>query len=104
MPAKKSPTQKRSPIQRMIDSLIVIGILLGVQVGAEPMVAGQVRLASGAKELGIEPCQTTAVAPDSKPQRTQYEYCQAYYRPNRMARYIISNPQPFHNQVEEVES
>ena len=54
MPAKDSPTQKPSPIQRMIGSLIVLGTLLGVQAGAEPMVAGQVRLASGEPVAGAQ--------------------------------------------------
>ncbi len=34
-------------MQRILSSLIVLGTVFGVQVGAEPMVAGQVRLASG---------------------------------------------------------
>ena len=54
MLAKKPPTQKLLPIQRMIGSLIVLGTLLGVQVGAEPMVAGQVRLASGEPVAGAQ--------------------------------------------------
>ena len=54
MPTKKYPTQKRSPIQRMIGSLLVLGTVLGVQVGAEPMVAGQVRLASGEPVAGAQ--------------------------------------------------
>ena len=44
MPAKKPPTQKVSAIQRMIGSLIVLGTVLGMPVGAEPMVVGQVRM------------------------------------------------------------
>ena len=51
IPTKKAPAQKCSPIQRMIGSLIILS-LLGVQVGAEPMVAGQVRLASGEPVAG----------------------------------------------------
>ena len=39
-------------MQRMIGSLIVLSTLLGVQVGAEPIVAGQVRLASGEPVAG----------------------------------------------------
>ena len=54
MPAKNPPTQKVSAIQRMIGSLIVLGSLLGVQVGAEPMVVGQVRLASGEPVAGAQ--------------------------------------------------
>ena len=40
-------------MQHMIGSLIVLGTLLGVEVGAEPMVAGQVRLASGEPVAGV---------------------------------------------------
>ena len=39
-------------MQRMIGSLIVLGMVLGVQAGAEPMVAGPVRLASGEPVAG----------------------------------------------------
>ena len=39
-------------MQRMIGNLIVLSTLLGVQVGAEPIVAGQVRLASGEPVAG----------------------------------------------------
>ena len=52
MLVKKPLTQNPSPIQCMIGSLIVLGTLLSVQVGAEPMVAGQVRLASGEPVAG----------------------------------------------------
>lgn len=52
MPAKQPPTQKHSPIQRILSSLIVIGTVFSVQVGAEPMVAGQVWLASGEPVAG----------------------------------------------------
>ena len=39
-------------MQRILSSLMVIGAVFGVQVGAEPMVAGQVRLASGEPVAG----------------------------------------------------
>ena len=54
MSAKKLPTQKPSPIQRILSSLIVIGTVFSVQAGAEPMVAGQVRLASGEPVAGAQ--------------------------------------------------
>ena len=41
-------------MQRMIGSLIVLGMVLGVQVGAEPMVVGQVRLTSGEPVAGAQ--------------------------------------------------
>ena len=41
-----------SDMQRILSNLMVIGSLLGVQVGAESMVAGQVRLASGEPVAG----------------------------------------------------
>ena len=52
MPAKKPSTQQVSSIQRLIGSLLVLGTLFGVQVGAESMVEGQVRLASGEPVAG----------------------------------------------------
>ena len=52
MPTKKFPTQKRSPIQPMIGSLIVLGTVFSMQVGAESMMTGQVWLASGEPVAG----------------------------------------------------
>ena len=46
------PKQEVSDMQRLLSSLIVLGAVFGVQVGAEPMVAGQVRLASGEPVAG----------------------------------------------------
>ena len=39
-------------MQRILSSLMLLGAVFGVQVGAEPMVAGQVRLASGEPVAG----------------------------------------------------
>ena len=41
-------------MQRILSSLMLLGAVFGVQVGAEPMVAGQVRLASGEPVAGAQ--------------------------------------------------
>ena len=41
-------------MQRILSSLMVIGAVFGAQVGAEPMMAGQVRLASGEPVAGAQ--------------------------------------------------
>ncbi len=41
-------------MQRILSSLMVIGAVFGVQVGADPMVEGQVRLASGEPVAGAQ--------------------------------------------------
>ena len=41
-------------MQRILSSLMVIGAVFSVQAGAEPMIEGQVRLASGELVAGAQ--------------------------------------------------